>query len=74
MTNSARLKDLPARSVDLLEALDAMYPPSPIKRGESVEDAHRRAGRRELIDELLALRDATGRRIERSLDRKTVIT
>lgn len=43
-------------SFDLIEALDRAYPKRCIQPGESLEDAHRYAGKRELIDELLELK------------------
>lgn len=54
--NQPRLKDLPARSVDLIDQLDKLYPHMCIREGETLESAHRRAGCRELIDLLLDLR------------------
>jgi hypothetical protein len=42
---------------DLINALDAGYPHECIKLGQTTESAHRDAGRRELIDNLvLAMR------------------
>lgn len=48
---------LPETVYELIQKLDADHPPYCIRRGESLEDAHRRAGRRELIDMLVYLRD-----------------
>ena len=53
------MKTLPASASDLIDALDAAYPPSCIRRGESPEDAHRRAGARELVERLKELRETT---------------
>lgn len=47
----------PALAADLVSELDAIYPAQCILPGQSPEDAHRYAGKRELIDELLAWRD-----------------
>jgi hypothetical protein len=40
----------------LLDELDKTYPAKCIAQGESLEDAHRYAGRRALIDQLLERR------------------
>lgn len=47
------LKQIPTLSVDLIEALDKTFPAKCIKKGESLEDAHRYAGKRDLIETLL---------------------
>lgn len=60
---SAPLRELPASVDELLDALDTLYPNRCIERGEAPEDAHRRAGARELVDHLLSLR-------KRSIDRE----
>ena len=52
---------LPPLSAALIEELDAQNPARCIKPGESVEDAHRYAGRRALIEELLARLQAAER-------------
>lgn len=54
-----RLKELPARSADLIDQLDKLFPHRCIAEGETLEQAHRRAGARELIDYLLDLRKTT---------------
>lgn len=54
------------QSVDLIKELDRSFPPRCIRSNESVEDAHRYAGRRELIDELLI-------HLKRSTERPGVI-
>lgn len=46
---------LPALSTELVKQLDTAFPPECIKPTESLEMAHRRAGKRELIDFLLTL-------------------
>jgi hypothetical protein len=43
----------PKLATDLVKELDAIYPSTCIRLGQSVEDAHRYAGKRELIDELI---------------------
>jgi len=40
---------------DLIKWLDAAYPDRCIRKGESVEDAHRRAGARDVIERLQAV-------------------
>lgn len=55
----------PLYSDDLIEWLDKQYPPRCIQKGESLEDAHRYAGRRDLIDELLAHKRARDRKAEK---------
>ena len=45
---------LPTNSFDLIRLIDRQNPPEGIRRGESLEDAHRRAGAREVIDQLVA--------------------
>jgi hypothetical protein len=44
---------IPPRSYDLIRLLDRQVPAEGIKRGESLEDAHRRAGAREVITQLV---------------------
>ena len=44
---------LPASSYELIRFLDKSVPAEGIRRGESLEDAHRRAGNREIVDQLL---------------------
>ena len=53
------LKDnkLPGNSVDLIEQLDAMFPPRCIHMGESIEDHVRYAGKCDLIQFLKRVRD-----------------
>lgn len=54
---------------DLVLALDRTYPHECIRPGEKLEEAHRRAGKRELVDELLGiygLRDHPDRRTPRT--------
>ncbi len=46
------MKKMPDTVVGLIELLDEENPPKPIGRQEPLEDAHRRAGRVELVDEL----------------------
>lgn len=44
---------IPRESVGLINALDGAYPHRCIGRGQPPEEAHRYAGKRELIDMLL---------------------
>lgn len=50
------LTSLPTFCVDLLEELDRTFPPLCIREGQTVEAAHRYAGKRELIDFLFAVK------------------
>ena len=50
---------MPDRTVDLIKTLDEGYPHECLRPGETLESAHRRAGARELIDELKAWWDET---------------
>jgi hypothetical protein len=50
MANKYRIPDL---SVDLIEKLNKEYPARCIKHNESAIDAHRYAGKRDLIENLL---------------------
>lgn len=52
---SDELDALPLRSYELIERLDAAFPAACIRPGETLEAAHRYAGRRDLIDELVTL-------------------
>jgi hypothetical protein len=58
-----KIRDL---SVELIEDLDKAWPARCIKHNESAIDAHRYAGRRELIEELLT-------HLKRSRERPGVI-
>ena len=49
------LKAIPTFSTDLIKELDEKFPPRCIGSKESLEDAHRYAGKRELIETLLNL-------------------
>lgn len=44
---------LPHTTIELLELLNTRFPARCIKPGESLEEAHRYAGKRELIDTLI---------------------
>jgi len=59
------LEDLPALSTSLIEELDLLFPPRCIRLNETLEQAHREAGKRELVDFLvqLAQRGSTNPRI-----------
>ena len=48
---------LPVHSVDLIDDLSKSYPAQCIGLGETLEAAHRYAGKRELIEELLAWKE-----------------
>jgi hypothetical protein len=48
--------EIPRDSYDLINLLDKAYPHRCLALGESPEAAHRYAGARELIDELIALK------------------
>ena len=50
---------LPALTEDLMKFLDRLYPHTCISPTETLEMAHRYAGKRELIDELLELWEET---------------
>ena len=55
----AILEDIPRDSHTLIKMLDAMVTHRCISSGETLENAHRRAGGREVIDFLLNWRDIT---------------
>tara|TARA_R110002072_G_scaffold151470_2_gene300795 strand:- start:9351 stop:9527 length:177 start_codon:yes stop_codon:yes gene_type:complete len=46
-------KPIPRLSYDLIDLLDELYPPLCIRPGESLADANRYAGQREIVDRLL---------------------
>lgn len=54
-SNKAGRNKIPLLSTDLIEQLDEMYPETCIGPNESVEAAHRRAGKRDLINRLVKL-------------------
>ena len=47
------VEELPRDSYELIDLLDAVFPPRCILPGETVESAHRYAGIRQLVDELV---------------------
>ena len=54
--NTPRKEDeerLPPSSYDLIRYLDRAVPAEGIRKGESPEDAHRRAGQREVVQQLV---------------------
>lgn len=51
--------DLPRDTVTLIGWLDQAYPRRCIARGETLESAHRYAGQRELVDQLVSWLDET---------------
>lgn len=55
----ANIRHLPGNAVDLVRELAEMIPPRCIGAEESLEDAHRYAGKRELVDHLLARLELT---------------
>lgn len=58
-----RLVDgLPASSTDLVDALDRMYPARCVLPGESLADANRYAGARDVVEYLIHIRDRQTRR------------
>lgn len=48
---------LPQLSTDLIAELEKLHPDKCVERGETLEDANRRAGKRDLINFLIAVRD-----------------
>lgn len=56
---AANIRPLPGNTVDLVRELAEMIPPRCIGAAEPVEDAHRYAGKRELVDHLLARLELT---------------
>lgn len=53
------MQKLPQTAVELVKELEASTPARCIRPNESLEDAHRYAGRRELVDSLLLRLRAT---------------
>lgn len=49
------MKTLPLYATDLVEELNKLFPPVCIRPGQSLEDAHRYAGKRELVEFLTAV-------------------
>lgn len=54
MTESDRLWTLPTDSYALIKHLEAQFPARCIQPDETLEEAHRYAGKRELVEELVA--------------------
>lgn len=50
---------LPADTLELIEQLDRKYPERCIGLSQTIEEAHRYAGKRELINELIMLKQKT---------------
>lgn len=48
------IKPLPHTATDLIRELDEIVPPQCIGQGQSAEEAHRYAGKRELVEHLLS--------------------
>lgn len=53
------MKTLPIHAEDLVAELNKLFPPRCISPGESLEDAHRYAGKRELVEFLLRVGEQT---------------
>ena len=53
------MKQLPMLAVDLVRELAKTTPERCIRKGESIEDAHRYAGQRDLVNILLLRLEAT---------------
>lgn len=49
------MEKFPIYSADLIQVLDEEYPQRCVGRSETIEEAQRYAGKRELIDELISL-------------------
>lgn len=47
---------LPHTAAELIDDLDKLFPPLCIRAGEPIEEAHRYAGKRELVNFLLRLK------------------
>jgi len=52
---------LPHLAADLIAELDAAFPPKCIGKDESPADAHRYAGKRELVEFLIQLKEKADR-------------
>ena len=61
---------MPATAYELIDWLDEKYPPRSIKRNETLEDAHRLGGQRDLID-ALKLQRSEEIELAQSVDRGT---
>jgi hypothetical protein len=57
MSLTGKDRKLPPYSTDLIDQLDALFPERCIREGETLEQAHRHAGKRDLINFLRQLRD-----------------
>lgn len=53
------MKTIPAYSTDLIKELDKLYPPRCVRPGETLEEAHRYAGKRDVVEHLKHLVEAT---------------
>ena len=63
------MSQLPSYTTDLLEQLDKQYPPTCIRQGETLEHAHRYAGKRELIENLQTILE---RQLSSEMDKRNV--
>ena len=61
------LVTIPPLATELITILDKAIPPRCIRKGESLEDAHRYAGKRELVDMLLSRLDFTERKTRKEV-------
>jgi len=55
-SDTKEFEEIPVRSYDLIDLLDKIYPHRCILPNESLESAHRYAGLRMLIDELVQVK------------------
>lgn len=53
---------LPLDTHELIDMIDEMFPPQCIQPNQTIESAHRYAGKRELIDYLIKLQAKTAKR------------
>lgn len=61
------MNTLPAMSRDLIAALNEAFPARCVRPGESMEDAHRYAGRRDVVEFLISLLDRQDRRADHTI-------
>lgn len=48
--------EIPLNTLEFIDLIDRAYPQRCMSRGESLEDHHRYAGMRELIDEMVQMK------------------
>ena len=56
------LEGLPATARELVDALDRLFPPRCIRLNESLHEAQRYAGSRDVVEYLITVRDRQDRR------------